>query len=95
MRMEAFIEEGNEGFLHHGLGGGFIGTSPGGVFPANIGRGRMRRGSAWSSSAGTTVGGSGDMKRGGVVLGDDFDAFGIGGSRNGSVSANGDPFKGF
>ena len=95
MRMEAFIEEGNEGFLQHGLGGGFIGTSPGGVFPANIGRGRMRRGSAWSSSGGTTVGGSGDMKRSGVILGDDFDAFGVGGSRNGSVSANGDPFKGF
>jgi len=92
--MEAFIEEGNEGFLQHGLGGGFIGTSPGGVFPANIGRGRMRRGSAWSSSGGTTVGGSGD-KRGGVILGDDFDAFGVGGSRSGSVSANGDPFKGF
>lgn len=92
--MEAFIEEGNEGFLQHGVGGGFIGTSPGGVFPANIGRGRMRRGSAWSSSAGT-AGGSADMKRGGMVLGDDFDAFGVGGSRSGSVSVNGDPFKGF
>lgn len=88
MRMEAFIEEGNEGFLHSGLQGAFIGTSPGGVFPANIGRGR-RRGSAWSG--GTSGGGSGsgagsDGRRSGVILGDDFDAFGQGGR---------DPFQGF
>lgn len=85
--MEAFIEEGNEGFLHSGLQGAFIGTSPGGVFPANIGRGR-RRGSAWSGGTSGGASGSGtgsDGRRSGVVLGDDFDAFGAGR----------DPFQGF
>jgi len=92
MRMEAFIEEGNEGFLHSGLQGAFIGTSPGGVFPANIGRGR-RRGSAWSGGTSGGASGSGagsDGRRSGVVLGDDFDAFGAG-----AVGGGRDPFQGF